>query len=377
MAKNRGQLRSDRVERLEALGFDWNPAEAGWEKMFSALEAYKEEHGDCNVPRYWFDNPELGQWVNNQRAKWKLEKAKPSQRQANKRGRLSPERVERLESLGFIWDRLEAGWEEMFAALKAYKEEHGDCNVPIGWPDNPRLAVWVREQRRFDKKQRGQLSSEKVRRLKELGLDWNPLETAWEEMFVALQAYKEEHGDCNVPHHWADNPKLGRWVGTQRYQRSKGKLNPTRIHRLEAIGFVWDRAEATWEKMFAALKDYKNEHGDCNVPQQWPRNPSLAAWVSKQRTDNNKGRLRSDRVKRLEEIGFDWSPAETHWNKMAVALQAYKKKHGDCNVPTGWPGNRKLADWVNHQRNIRARGKLSDERIARLNRLGFRWLPGR
>jgi hypothetical protein len=30
--------------------------------------------------------------------------------------------------------------------------------------------------------------------------------------FARLAAYKAEHGDCNVPGSWAEDPKLAKWV---------------------------------------------------------------------------------------------------------------------------------------------------------------------
>ena len=37
------------------------------------------------------------------------------------------------------------------AKLKAYKWRHGDCNVPRGWAEDPRLANWVANQRKYKK----------------------------------------------------------------------------------------------------------------------------------------------------------------------------------------------------------------------------------
>jgi hypothetical protein len=32
---------------------------------------YKRRHGDCNVPTNWAEDPPLGRWVSNQRARKK------------------------------------------------------------------------------------------------------------------------------------------------------------------------------------------------------------------------------------------------------------------------------------------------------------------
>ena len=38
------------------------------------------------------------------------------------------------------------GWEAQLAQLAAYKAAHGDCNVPWGWAEDPRLGRWVSTQ---------------------------------------------------------------------------------------------------------------------------------------------------------------------------------------------------------------------------------------
>ena len=43
--------------------------------------------------------------------------------------------------------RKDARWREMYEELLAYKAKTGTCTVPRGYPENPRLASWVAEQR--------------------------------------------------------------------------------------------------------------------------------------------------------------------------------------------------------------------------------------
>ena len=59
-------------------------------------------------------------------------------------------------------------------------------------------------------------------------------------MFEALIEYKKGHGDCNVPLEWAENKKLGGWVGTQRKSYLSNIISNDRIKRLENIGFEWN-----------------------------------------------------------------------------------------------------------------------------------------
>lgn len=55
---------------------------------------------------------------------------------------LTSERMEMLNSLGFVWDSHDVHWREKFIALMEYKKAAGDCNVPSNYHDK-KLATWV------------------------------------------------------------------------------------------------------------------------------------------------------------------------------------------------------------------------------------------
>ncbi|AXI54779.1 hypothetical protein C1J05_09965 [Sulfitobacter sp. JL08] len=80
---------------------------------------------------------------------------------------LSEDRRSRLEALGFEWGLRAPPWEKLFAELVRYKDVHGDCNVPYGWPENEKLASWVTTQRTNAVK--GNLTDERRQRLKAIG----------------------------------------------------------------------------------------------------------------------------------------------------------------------------------------------------------------
>ncbi len=132
-----------------------------------------------------------------------------------------------------------ANWEALFQALVAFKENQGHCGVPQRWSENPELARWVSTQRYHYKK--GKLGEERVARLEDLGVEWDPVTANWEEMFQALVAFKENQGHCGVPNKWRENPQLATWVSNQRQTFRKGELSEERVVRLEALGFEWGR----------------------------------------------------------------------------------------------------------------------------------------
>jgi hypothetical protein len=332
------------VAKLEALGFAWHAPphggirnDVGWEAQLAKLNDYKAEHGDCIVPRDWAEDRQLGIWVHNQRANKKhLDCSEPSKG-------MTAVRAAKLEALGFAWHapphggiRNDVGWEAQLAKLKAYKAEHGDCNVPNRWAADPHLGSWVSCQRKYKKKldhgeDKKGMTASRVAKLEALGFAWHVAahvgirnDAGWEGWLAKLEVYTLQHGDCNVPKDWVENPKLANWVGTQRkYKKKLDRGEPCegmtvgRAAKLEALGFMWRAPahggcsnDAGWEGWLAKLEAYRREHGDCNVPQRWPEDAALGGWVGrprwyKKRLDRGepcKG-MTAARVAKLEALG--------------------------------------------------------------------------
>ncbi|MDB4483108.1 Helicase associated domain protein [Akkermansiaceae bacterium] len=157
-------------------------------------------------------------------------------------------------------------------------------------------------------------------------------------------------------------------------QRSgKNTLGIGRIKRLDEIGFIWDAIEELWEAQFQQLVAYKKEHGNCLVP-QIGKNKQLGVWVTRQRTTKKDGDLEAARIKRLNKIGFIWDPIDELWEEQFQRLVAYKKEHGNCLVPSTYK-DEELSRWVITQRTTKKKGSLGASRINQLEKLGFIWEP--
>jgi len=317
------KLETEQIARLDELGFEWSPQQGrvspddeGWVKMLEILQAFKNEHGHCRVPGQWSGNPKLANWV-------------ATQRRFKKHGELKAERIAALDGIGFEWIVERRGtlpmlnqrgnmltadqaWDAMFLALQQYNQAHGNCLVPQRCKENPRLADWVSEQRVVNNK--GLLDAERFRRLDELGFDWDPNSNHWEKYFRQLVEFKQEHGHTNVPQRSGKYRELGTWVRNQRAaKRYKRPIMAERAKRLDEIGFIWVIIEPmAWEKMFAALVEFKKIHGHCNVPQKSHGHTSLeqkrlGKWVNSQRTANFRGKITPARKQQLDSIGFVWN----------------------------------------------------------------------
>ncbi|KAG7350528.1 helicase domain protein [Nitzschia inconspicua] len=142
-----------------------------------------------------------------------------------------------------------------------------------------------------------------------------------------------------------------------------------------------------WLQRFQELVEYKGRFGSCHVPHNWEHNVPLAQWVKRQRyqytlrEDGKHSTLTDDRKRALDDIGFVWSSHTAVWLERLDELRLFKEEFGHCNVPKNFHANKALAVWIKSQRRqykLFQRGKqgtMTEERVAKLNELGFVWDP--
>jgi hypothetical protein len=346
----------ERRQRLDELGFVWDPLDADWEDGLRYLSLYKKRTGHCLVPQGHEEGGyRLGQWVSVQRTN---------------KATLSEERRQALSKLGFDWEPLGSVWEKGFEHFQVFVKNHKHCRVPAQYKtaDGYPLGRWVVTQRHSDA-----LSTERKARLDALGFDWDPFTTLWEEGFRHLQAFVQEHKHClvTIGYRSPDGYRLGTWVSNQRLQ-SRDKLTAEQKQRLDNFGFDWEPLTTRWEEGFAYLQSFVEEHKHCRVPVDYitPNGFRLGPWSRGQRLSRDT--LSSERKGRLDALGFVWDPVETDWEEGFRYLTMYKEREGHCRVPVKYEENGyRLGQWVSVQRVNR--DAVSAERRQRLDKLGFVW----
>jgi superfamily II DNA or RNA helicase len=283
-----------------------------------------------------------------------------------------------------VLERLESSWDVNFGKLVKFKEEHGHCRVHSFNYSDSSFLNWIENQRRFNS--RGKLSSGRFQRLNSLGFEWSLRAIEWLNNFEALKTFQAKHNHCRVPRNYKiDGLNLGIWVSTQRKIHDANQLSSDRVIKLESIGFEWANIKKKfqfagrktafnegWDKSFEKLATFKSLHGHCLVPALYINDKKLGGWVRYQRISHAEGRLSRDRFERLESLGFEWN-GRSNWEDQFSILSEFKSRFGHCRVPSSYKINLQLGRWVRTQRRFMAKGKLSPERIARLESLGFEW----
>ena len=167
--------------------------------MFFQLSLFRLRNGHTRVP----SGSKLSEWITRIRVHYQMLQDGESS------PILDQDRIDVLNSLGFVWDirsyDLEERWNRRFEELVAYKKAHGHCNVPQSKSDE--LSRWVKMQRELYKnrltgnEKRPHISEERLEKLISIGFNFvlSAPAVGWEQRFKELLQYKEKHGDWYVP----------------------------------------------------------------------------------------------------------------------------------------------------------------------------------
>lgn len=135
-----------------------------------------------------------------------------------------------------------------------------------------------------------------------------------------------------------------------------------------------EKNKINWEQTYNQLKDFKKKNKDFPSKQESQR---LYTWCAVQRLKKKKNILEDDKIKKLESIGFIWNVQDYIWQQNYEKLIEYRKEN-----PERWPSQRsteplehKLAVWFLGIRKDYRNGKLAQDRISKLKKIGFPFYP--
>jgi len=361
--KRKGTLNVELENKLSKMGVIWEFYN-DFDYYIDLLKEHKNEYGTCHVFQgHKYKGVNLGMWSQDTRKKRKL-------------GKLSEQEIKKLDEIGFVWKPSRDKFYENFELLCDYMEINGDCNIPSkSIYKGVKLGSWTTDMRKNNKK--GILSKEKIDKLNSIGFIWDILTDNFETNFEELVKYEEENGDCDVNHAYVVNEiKLGRWVMTLRRTKRLGDMTKEREERLNKIGFIWEKEkDVKFNERYNLLCEYVKEKGHCIVKiDEKYRGIKLGYWLSKQKERRNSGKLEKNKEEKLNKLGVVWNYLSKIFEDNVECLKQYKEEFGNCNVPQGYVYKGvSLGNWIRTMRTEKNMGRLGNDRVDLLNKLGFIW----
>lgn len=352
---------------------------AKWGVMFQRMKQFYEIKNHCTVPRDYKDRTLHG-WYKKQKRLYEAE--------------LMPKKhLDFLNSINFyfgdghklFWKRK---WLDSYSQLLKIYNETGDSNVKR-YSDNTHplfyISNWVAMER--GKYKRGKLKDWQIEKLEDIGFQWVMTRSPnqyrvvddWLNKLTLLEDYKKEHGDCNVSQSNKTHKYegLGKWLNDQRdnFKKKRKVLTKDRIELLEDIGIVWDMDVFNFRKRIKQLSELKTETGNFNIPSNYKPNPSLGNNVYRLKT---KGVKEEWKIKMLHEIGFFEIGTQKKQDKQGHITTAWfnnlekLKKIDNPNLEKDDKEYPILAKWIHSQHRAFRYGKLKNEQITELKKIGVK-----
>ena len=404
----KGTLSEDRIEKLKEIGMIFEDVyKDTWNKMYELAKKYYEHYGNLKIPQMFktvngyevYENGySLGIWISSQRVKYK-------------NGTLSEDRIEKLEEIGMIFEKVNDNtWNMMYKLAKKYYEHHGNLKISCsfktinGYETNEKgykLGFWINKQRINYKN--GTLSEDRIKKLEEIGMIFEIKQhVAWNKMYELAKKYYEHYGDLKIPQKFKtingyesdeNGYNLGFWINNQRVKYKNDTLFEDKIKKLEKIGMTFKNInDDTWNKMYELAKKYYEHYGNLKIPKMFKtvngfekseKGYNLGGWISNQRINHKNGTLSEDKIKKLEKIGMMFENVnDDTWNKMYELAKKYYEHYDNLKIPrsfktvNGYEVDEKgynLGAWINTQRFSYKKGTLFEDRIEKLEKIGMMW----
>ncbi|WP_079025229.1 DEAD/DEAH box helicase [Streptomyces leeuwenhoekii] len=319
----------------------YRPESLVWLEGYQALLRWRRENEITGVYAVPYDvevevgatkSFPLGRWVHQQR-------------KALRAGELEERRKTLLDApeAGMLWEPGEEAWERKLAALRSYRRAtghlaprqdavwgEGEEMVPIG-----QYMANLRRKGGLGKDPKR--AAERAAQLAEIDPDWNcPWPLNWQRHYRVLADLVDADGHLPEiqPGVLMDGDDIGRWLQQQRKPSIWAQLSTEQQERLTALGIKPleapspaqaaaratkgpSKAQQAFQRGLAALAQWVEREGARRpVPrghaeeitvdgETEPVVVKLGVWISN--TKSRRGRLDTDQLATLAELGMDWA----------------------------------------------------------------------
>ncbi len=170
------KLAEHRINLLEKINFSWVNTNSSFDQRVKQLRDYEKRHGTLHVSQVAYskdsENHKLSRWVNEMRRLYN-------------ENRLSFERINRLNKIGFIWNMEDERFSQNLSKLKRFYKLHGHWDVPQAGRGR-KLGEWVAQVRC-----RGLAKKHYVKAL-------NEIDFIWEGKKIRLRKAKNTMTDIDI-----------------------------------------------------------------------------------------------------------------------------------------------------------------------------------
>lgn len=330
-----------------------------WDEMFEIYKSLIEQ--GINVTQCYIteDGINIGNWVR-------------TQRKAYKDNKMIQDRVDKLNSIEFQW-AVELKWDEMFEIYKTLVEQGVEIRFSYVTEGGINIGNWVNTQRQAYKNNK--MSQDRIDKLNSINFKW--CNDNWGKMFEIYKSLIKKGIKVRSNYVTEDGINIGAWVATQKVRYKSNKMPQDRINKLNSINIEWVRAgkrykRYDWDEVFEIYKSLIKQ--GINVTQSYITEDgiNIGTWVNTQRQKYKNNKMPQDRIDKLNSINFKWN-IRGEWDEMFEVYKSLVEQGVNVNRRYITEDGVKIGIWVSAQRKAYKDNKLSQDKIDKLNSMGFKW----
>lgn len=237
------------------------------------------------------------------------------------------------------------------------------------------IGAWCNTQKVCYKK--GKVTLEREELLRKVGLIGDatlPREEKWEYIYRLLCEFVGKEGRFPKSNEVYKGVSLGRWCANQKWKQTTRTDEQTQ--KLIEIGlFDLKSKEELWEKNYLLVKNYLQEHPSTpRIPQNEVYcGKKIGYWCATQRALYIEGKLCPDREEKLVAIGLiteKTASRQQKWDRNFELLKQFISENSRLPKLRELYNGTSLGAWVQNQRKMHQKGKLSPEKTQMLQEIG-------
>ena len=290
--RHQDKCSSEHKEMLDKIGMIWETGKhRSWAYGYKFFKEYVKNHNPRVQQDVMYKGFALGKWCVLQRSR-KTE------------GRMPDDQIAMLDELGFVWDpRGERLVSERVALFRDYYMEKGHLLPLISeMYKGKEIGMYVVRYR--DLYRRVKLTSDQIKALESVGMQWNGRESYWMHNYELCKECLETEPKIMAATVY-DGWRIGQWLTRQKIELNNGTLPENRkplVEELLSSGSLTSK----WEIGYNVAKKYYDEHGNLDVERAVYDNFELKKWLNTQRYKNSAGTLAEKYKIKLDELGMNW-----------------------------------------------------------------------
>jgi HKD family nuclease len=385
------RIPEEHFEKLLKIGFNFESTnkirfDKMWEESYSELKKYFIEHKNSDVPRK----------KNSKEPLYKLSNFVAMQRHYKKFNdhRMTEYRIQKLEEVNFSWElgfktngqntKDDDQWLKNLTIYSEFKKKFNREPKQKKNTDEYKIARWRNDQ--TVNKKRGLLSKERIELLDSENIIWDLEEYEFNIKVNKLLDYKKEFGNYDVPLNYkTEGIALGNFVYSLKNRGTRKEFKEI-LDKIGMNGVILrsevDNTDRTqrkltlvWKNNYEKLKALKENGENINlINQDYKEDKKFGIWVSSQKRRYTFNNLNEEQIQLLQNLGLKLSKensTEEKWNIFYELLCEYQSSNGNCRVTKSF--DKELHTWTASQRRAKRINTITQEKIAKLEKIGFEW----